>query len=147
MENAKIEADILKDIRRADPRGSSRCAVMYDTFTHDARFFCLVFEPLGISLYDFLKKNGFRGFWLQEIQDFAKQSLKALKFLHGQLQMTHTDLKPENILLQSTEAPLPSYFPRQEFWQETQRRSSKRRSSSSYHRPASSRIKLIDFGN
>ena len=26
------------------------------------RFFCLVFEPLGSSLYDVIKKNRFRGF-------------------------------------------------------------------------------------
>merc|ERR1719387_1718471 len=60
MDNAKIEADILKDIRKADPRGTSGCAIMYETFVHEAKFFCLVFEPLGTSLYDFLKDNEYR---------------------------------------------------------------------------------------
>lgn len=140
MENAMIEADILKDVRRADPHGSSRCAVMYDTFTHVGKFFCLVFEPLGISLYDFLKRNGFRGFWMQDVQSFARQGLKALKFLHCHLQLTHTDLKPENVLLQCTETR-ESWFPR-----EAQRRE-KRDSSGPYLRPVNSQIKIIDFGN
>merc|ERR1712003_173990 len=79
MENAKIEADILMDIRRADPTGSSGCAIMYETFTHEQKFSCLVFEPLGVSLYDFLKTNFFRGFWMQDLQVFAQQSMQALQ--------------------------------------------------------------------
>jgi len=145
-ENAKIEADILKDIRRVDPRGeASRSAIMYDTFTHD-RHFCLVFEPCGVSLYDFLKSNSFRGFFMQDIQSFARQCLEALGFLHSKLQMTHTDLKPENILLESMEPPRPTNFPRESSWQEA-RKSSKSRGSAGYVRPANSQIRLIDFGN
>ena len=64
---------------------------------------CLVFEPLGKSLYDFLKANGYRGFEIGQMQSIAYQSLKALEFLHT-LKLTHTDLKPENILLKNDEA-------------------------------------------
>jgi dual-specificity kinase len=145
IENAKIEADILADIRRVDPHGAcSRSAIMFDTFAYQ-RHFCLVLESLGVSLYDFLKKNNFRGFWMQDIQSFASQSLEALAFLQQRLQMTHTDLKPENILLESTAHHRPSHFPREEFWQA--RKSCKERHSSEYLRPASAKIKLIDFGN
>lgn len=149
MDNAKIEADILKDIRKADPQGSSGCALMYETFTHEQRFFCLVFEPLGASLYDFLKGNSFRGFWMQDIQSFAQQSMQALMFLHGHLKMTHTDLKPENILLQSMEPPYPVHFPREAEWlrRNGPSSSSKGQTAGDYLRPFSSRIKLIDFGN
>ncbi|CAE8716736.1 unnamed protein product [Polarella glacialis] len=148
MENAKIEAAILKDIRKADASGSSRCSLMYDTFTHDSKFFCLVLEPLGMSLYDFIKKNHFRGFWVQDIQVFAKQSLKALKFLHKELKMTHTDLKPENILLQTMVPARPSRFPREKAWQEAQpQKSSRSKAVPTYLRPVSADIKLIDFGN
>mmetsp|Transcript_94232 Transcript_94232/g.170202 ORF Transcript_94232/g.170202 Transcript_94232/m.170202 type:complete len:515 (+) Transcript_94232:141-1685(+) len=144
-ENAKIEADILKDIRKADPQGTaSRSAIMYETFWH-GKHYCLVLEPCGTSLYDFLKTNDFRGFWMQDILTMAKQSLEALSFLHGRLQMTHTDLKPENILLESLEPARPSDFPRQEAWLE--KKSKKDRSSSPYLRPATSSIRLIDFGN
>lgn len=145
MENAKIEADLLKDVRKADPNGSSRCAIMYDTFTHEGKFFCLVFEPLGVSIYDFLKKNSFRGFWMQDIQAFAKQCLKAVKFLHKELSMTHTDLKPENILLQSMEPARPAYFPREAEWEAKHASSSKKRGQ--YMRPVNNLIKIIDFGN
>lgn len=144
MDNAKIEADILNDIRKIDPHGHSRCAIMYETFTHDNRFFCLVFEALGASLYDFLKRNNFRGFWVQDIQIFVSQCLKGLKFLHTQLQMTHTDLKPENILFQSMDLPLPSRFPREAEWQEAHKSKSR---NSAYFRPINNQIKLIDFGN
>jgi len=146
MENAKIEADILKDIRRADPQGQlSRSAIMYDVFTHDTKFYCLVFEPLGVSLYDFLKKNGFRGFFMEDIQSFSQQALEALMFLHSNLQMTHTDLKPENILLASMAPASAVDFPREAEWRE-QRRSPKERNTT-YYRPANAHIKLIDFGN
>mmetsp|Transcript_56793 Transcript_56793/g.122783 ORF Transcript_56793/g.122783 Transcript_56793/m.122783 type:complete len:579 (+) Transcript_56793:38-1774(+) len=146
VENARIEADILKDIRRADPMGEgSRSAIMRDAFLHQ-RHFCLVLDLMGPSLYDFLKRNAFRGFWMQDIQSFARQSLEGLAFLHGRLQITHTDLKPENILLATMEAARPAEFPREASWQEA-RRSSRSRSPSVYMRPASSEIKLIDFGN
>lgn len=140
MENAKVEADILSEIHQADPRGKSRCAVLYDTFTHARQHFCLVFEPLGVSLYDFLKSNDFQGYWMQDIQSFSRQFMQALMFLHDHVQMTHTDLKPENILLQSLEPPIPSHFPRSGI-------ATDKKQSASYLRPRSSRIKLIDFGN
>jgi len=148
MENAKVEADILKDIRKADPEERSGCAVMYETFTHETKFYCLVFEPLGVSLYDFLKNNGFRGFWTQDIQSFAEQSMQALSFLHDSLKLTHTDLKPENILLYSMEPPRHAAFPREAEWLRAKGHdSSKAGALGDYLRPANSRIKLIDFGN
>jgi dual-specificity kinase len=146
IENAKIEADILSDIRKVDPQGvSSRSAVMFENFPYQ-RHYCIVMEVVGISLYDFLKKNSFRGFWMQDIQSFAQQSLEALSFLHLRLQMTHTDLKPENILLESTMSPRPSNFPREESWK-ARKSSSRSKRTSEYLRPANARIKLIDFGN
>jgi dual-specificity kinase len=61
---------------------------------------CLVFEPLGKSLYDFIKDNKYKGFDISDVREIARQSLKAIEFLHS-IQLTHTDLKPENILLKS----------------------------------------------
>ena len=61
---------------------------------------CLVFEPLGKSLYDFIKDNKYKGFDIADVREIARQSLKAIEFLHS-IRLTHTDLKPENILLKS----------------------------------------------
>mmetsp|Transcript_20798 Transcript_20798/g.44423 ORF Transcript_20798/g.44423 Transcript_20798/m.44423 type:complete len:500 (+) Transcript_20798:704-2203(+) len=144
--NAKIEADILKDIRRADPNGASGCSIMFDTFTHGPHF-CLVFEPLGVSLYDFLKNNFFRGFWMQDLQSFAKQSMQALQFLHEGLRLAHTDLKPENILLQTQDPPVVANFPRFDEWRDRRIAGGTPWEVGPYVRPTSTRIKIIDFGN
>lgn len=147
MENAQIEAQILKDIHKADPDGKYGNSIMYDTFTHDSKFFCLVLEPLGTSLYDFLKENEYRGYWLQDIRDYARQCMMALAFLHDTLHLTHTDLKPENVLLHSTQPARPSSFPREAEWLKEHRPPSGGQGLKPYMRPVSSAIKLIDFGN
>lgn len=136
LENAKIEARILQDIRKKDPRNESRCLRMYEAFVHKRKYYCIVTEPLGESLYEFLKSNHFVGYYLTDIQCFAEQCLEALQFLHG-IRLAHTDLKPENILLQfrgyvETEPPRPGKAGSL---------------SKPYKRPKSASIKLIDFGN
>ncbi|CAE8670104.1 unnamed protein product [Polarella glacialis] len=149
-QNAIREAAILKDIRKADAEKASGCVRMYESFWHeggDVRHFCLACEVLGMSLYDLLKLNRYRGLWMQDIQSVAKQCLTTLRFLHGDLNLTHTDLKLENVLFTSTEPPQPASFPREAEWQELHKRSSSRRAASSYVRPACPKIKLIDFGN
>ncbi len=60
----------------------------------------MVFERLGLSLYDFLRKNSYRPFHADIIRAFGRQLLEAVAYLHD-LGLIHTDLKPENILLQS----------------------------------------------
>eukprot|EP00397_Hematodinium_sp_SG-2012_P003331 GEMP01003339.1.p1 GENE.GEMP01003339.1~~GEMP01003339.1.p1 ORF type:complete len:699 (+),score=88.46 GEMP01003339.1:29-2125(+) len=133
QENAKIEAKILKDIWRNDPNNQSKCVRLYECFTHRKKYYSIVTEPLGESLYEFLKKNSFRGYDIEDIQEFTHQSLQALAFLH-KMHLTHTDLKPENILLQYTD-----YY-------ETTAPNGKM-DGKPYYRPVHTHIKLIDFGN
>lgn len=98
-DSAQIEADILNDIKK---KGGCKyhCAYMHESFLHkgenDGDHMCLVFETLGMSLYDFIKNNGYKGFPLTMIQHFAKQTLVALQFLHS-INLTHTDLKVSDI--------------------------------------------------
>jgi len=33
---------------------------------------CLVFEPLGKSLYDFIKDNKYKGFDIQDVREIAQ---------------------------------------------------------------------------
>lgn len=103
-ESAKFEAQILKDLHT---QGGCERGIVYlkETFMNKSKQsygnvsnMCLVFEPLGKSLYDFIKDNGYKGFEINQIREIAIQSLQAIEFLH-QLKLTHTDLKPENILL------------------------------------------------
>jgi serine/threonine protein kinase len=96
-ESALIEADIVEDVNRRGGRGISHCAIMYDAFSFSGHY-CMVFERLGPSLYDFQKRQKYRPFPLMCVRDFAKQLLETLEFLHG-FRLIHTDLKPENILL------------------------------------------------
>ena len=96
-ESALIEADIVDAVNRRGGRGITHCAVMYDAFTFSGHY-CMVFERLGPSLYDFQKRQKYRPFPIFCVRDFAKQLLETLDFLHC-FQLIHTDLKPENILL------------------------------------------------
>ena len=81
-ESAMIEADIVDDVNRRGGRGVTHCAVMYDTFTFSGHY-CMVFEKLGPSLYDFQKRQNHRPFPLKCVRDFAKQLLETLEFLHS----------------------------------------------------------------
>lgn len=122
-DSAKIEADIIKEVNRRGRRGMTHCAAMYDTFSFDGHY-CMVFECLGPSLYDFLKGQKYHPFPIQCVRDFARQLLETLEFLHS-FRLIHTDLKPENILLLNGR-------------QVPQR--------GGYSIPESTRIKVIDFG-
>ena len=121
-ESALIEAEIVEDVNRRGGRGLSHCAVMYHAFSF-AGHYCMVFERLGPSLYDFLKRQKYQPFPLSCCRDFARQLLETLEFLHG-LKLIHTDLKPENILLLN----------------------GREISHKGYNIPECTRIKVIDFG-
>ena len=146
-ESAMIEAEIVEDVNRRGGRGVTHCAVMFDTFTFSGHY-CMVFEKLGPSLYDFQKRQNYRPFPLACVRDFAKQLLETLEFLHSFrlvrasksreiwiavgilthfypfLKKIHTDLKPENVLLIS----------------------GREVHHNGYCVPECTRIKLIDFG-
>ena len=79
-ESAMIEAEIVEDVNRRGGRGVTHCAVMFDTFTFSGHY-CMVFEKLGPSLYDFQKRQNYRPFPLACVRDFAKQLLETLEFL------------------------------------------------------------------
>eukprot|EP00455_Lapot_gusevi_P004436 TRINITY_DN1183_c0_g1_i5.p1 TRINITY_DN1183_c0_g1~~TRINITY_DN1183_c0_g1_i5.p1 ORF type:complete len:466 (-),score=71.08 TRINITY_DN1183_c0_g1_i5:100-1335(-) len=132
IEAGYVEADILEKIRKADAHRQSLCVRMYGSFEfrhRDRRHLCLVFESLGRSLYDFIKKNHYRGFSLEHVRSFAYQLVKAVAFCHS-IDLVHTDLKPENILLANSD------------YKEEFRQGEKH----AYRVPVSTEIRLIDFG-
>ncbi|KAJ6924127.1 hypothetical protein NC652_017431 [Populus alba x Populus x berolinensis] len=135
-EAAMIEIDVLQRLARHD-FGSTRCVQIRNWFDY-RNHVCIVFEKLGPSLYDFLRKNSYRSFPIDLVRELGRQLLESVAFMHD-LRLIHTDLKPENILLVSSEyIKVPDY--------KFLSRSTK---DGSYFKnlPKSSAIKLIDFGS
>jgi serine/threonine protein kinase len=62
----------------------------------------MVFDVLGMSLFDFMQKNSFRAFPVEEVQHFAVQLAVAIEYMHSR-RLTHTNLKPENIMIDNTQ--------------------------------------------
>jgi len=120
-------------------RGQSLCVMLLGRFALSEGHYCLVFECLGPSLYDFMKKHKYQPFPLYCIQDFAAQILDALDFLHG-FGLVHTDLKPENLCLLNHDETMYASS------STTRSRNDDGYVSSVQIVPKSTRIKLIDFG-
>lgn len=132
LEAAIAEIRILDKIREKDTERKSLCVRLYTNFeiTHrKQRHMCMGFEKLGRSLYEFIKKNKYRGFQMHHVRDFSEQLLTAVAFCHS-INLIHTDLKPENILLVKSEYTIVSCGDK----------------GSGYRYPTSSDIRLIDFG-
>mmetsp|Transcript_31358 Transcript_31358/g.37312 ORF Transcript_31358/g.37312 Transcript_31358/m.37312 type:complete len:300 (+) Transcript_31358:499-1398(+) len=112
---------------------------MLDGFNLNDGHYCLVFECLGRSLYDFMKGHDYTPFPLYCVRDFARQLLDALDFMHG-FGLIHTDLKPENILLTDN---------RERTYTSCNERGSDSKKQHQQHQqqvPYSTAIKVIDFG-
>ncbi|GAA98639.1 uncharacterized protein L969DRAFT_95135 [Mixia osmundae IAM 14324] len=127
---SKVEIKVLNLLRERDPKNSNKCIHMLDCFD-DRGHICISSELLSVSVFDFLKDNSYAPFPDSQIQDFARQLLSSVAFVHD-CRLIHTDLKPENILLVDNDArdvPL------------------KRGSSKTKKVLRSSEIRLIDFGS
>ncbi|XP_047316851.1 serine/threonine-protein kinase AFC2 isoform X1 [Impatiens glandulifera] len=133
---AMTEVEMLQQLGKHD-RGGNRCVQIRNWFEY-RNHVCIVFEKLGPSLYDFLKKNNYRSFPIDLAREIGRQLLECVAFMHD-LHLIHTDLKPENILLVSSEyVKIPDY-----------KGSSRYSKDSSFFKrvPRSSAIKVIDFGS
>ena len=93
---AKIEIRVLRHIRDVVDPGSELCVRLLDWFDYHGHI-CLTFDLLGLSVFDFLKDNGYHPYPLDQVRRISYQLIKAVKYLHTS-RLTHTDLKPENIL-------------------------------------------------
>ncbi|KAI0563444.1 Serine/threonine protein kinase [Gracilaria domingensis] len=100
---ARLEIDVLLHIKMHDPAQLYHCVRFFTWFDYESHV-CVVFEKLGPSLYEQLRRNRFRPFPLQQVRAFAFQLLQSVHFVHN-LTLIHTDLKPENILLADPKCP------------------------------------------
>ncbi len=129
LEAARVEEEVLMKLREKDPTktsGTVRIKGRFEMRWRGRKHYCISFEPLGQSLYDFIKGNDYRGFTWRLVRSFGFQLLKAIGFCHD-LKLTHTDLKPENILLVAMGVD-------------------DKLMSDGYRMPKDDRIRLIDFG-
>ncbi|KAI0032520.1 CMGC CLK protein kinase [Vararia minispora EC-137] len=132
---SKIEVRVLNRLKEKDPLNKHKCIHLLTWFDH-RNHICLVSELLGMCVYDFLKENDFAPFPRHHIQDFARQLLGSVAFLHD-LHLIHTDLKPENILLVHNDyRTVPSPTPPKRGMQPRMKRILE-----------STEIRLIDFGS
>lgn len=98
LNQSMMEVSILEHIQQhVDIHDSHNLLRLKDKFVHKEHL-CLVFELLSMNLYEFVKKNQFRGLEIGLVRIFATQLLDSLKTLKN-ARLIHCDLKPENILL------------------------------------------------
>ena len=98
---ARVEIGVLQFLNtRADPNDHHCIVRLLDFFLHKNHL-CLVFELLGMNLYEIIKHNKFKGLSLPLVRVFISQMLVALNVLRKS-RIVHCDLKPENILLKNS---------------------------------------------
>jgi len=131
-EAAKLEINVLEKLSEEDPRGRHLCVKMLDWFDYHGHM-CIAFEMLGISVFDFLKDNGYNPYPLDQVRHIGYQLCYAVKFLHDH-RLTHTDLKPENILFEDSDYDTITLPKRKDKKREVKR-------------IKNTNIKLIDFGS
>lgn len=67
---------------------------------HYGRHFCMVFQVLGPTLQNLMKRFDGKGVPINICRTIARQLLIGLHFLHDTCSIIHTDLKPENIVFE-----------------------------------------------
>jgi len=96
-------------VKHGIERDHSQVVQLLNSFIHhgpNGKHFCMVFEIMGVTLLEIIKRYNYKGIPLPYVRIIAKQILIGLDFLHRMCGIIHTDLKPENVLLCCTEEEL-----------------------------------------
>ena len=94
--------DNPEKIADCDKMEHSQIVQLLNSFIYhgqNGRHFCMVFEIMGVTLLELIKRYNYKGIPLPYIRIITKQILIGLDFLHRMCHIIHTDLKPENILV------------------------------------------------
>ena len=154
VKSARIEAQMLDHVNLANCRDSFErrgkdAIVSTQRWFEWKGHFCIVFEMLGESVYDFIKRNKFRGFSLRDVRAIGRQLLEAMNFLHNVCHLVHTDLKLENVLFERPRSAeeLPRRPPSPWRYRETDPLDSTIRTPlDQFIEPSSASVKVIDLG-
>ena len=95
----KNEPEKLKEIGKIE---QTKIVQLLNSFIYhgqNGRHFCMVFEIVGVTLLELIKRYNYKGIPLPFIRIITKQILIGLDFLHRICHIIHTDLKPENVLV------------------------------------------------
>ena len=94
--------DNPEKIADCDKMEHSQIVQLLNSFIYhgqNGRHFCMVFEIMGVTLLELIKRYNYKGIPLPYIRIITKQILIGLDFLHRMCHIIHTDLKPENVLV------------------------------------------------
>lgn len=127
-EAAKLEINALEKLAEKNAT-EHLCVKILDWFDYHGHY-CIAFEMLGLSVFDFLRENNYEPYPMDHVRHISYQLCYAVKFLHEN-KLTHTDLKPENILFMSSEYSTSFHA----------------RKNREIRRVKSTDIRLIDFGS
>ena len=94
---ATVEIEIFKALSEEKPSVDDFVVKLECYFMYQSHL-CLVFEVLGMNLYETLKKRQFTGLPLSGVRSILRQCIQGLCAL-SRKSIVHCDLKPENILL------------------------------------------------
>ena len=89
-------------IKNGVERDHSQIVQLLNSFIYhgqNGRHFCMVFEIMGVTLLEIIKRYNYKGIPLPYVRIITKQILIGLDFLHRMCGIIHTDLKPENVLV------------------------------------------------
>ena len=94
-------------------REHSNIVQLLNSFIHhgpNGRHFCMVFEIMGVTLLELIKRFNYKGIPIPYVRVIAKQILIGLDYLHRICGVIHTDMKPENVLVCLTRGELEEIF-------------------------------------
>lgn len=95
---ARVEIGILQLLNtKVDPHDRYHIVRLKDFFMHKGHL-CLVFELLGLNLYDLIRRNKFRGLSLSLVRVFVTHILKSLAVLKDS-SIIHCDIKPVGVFV------------------------------------------------
>ncbi|KAG6222664.1 hypothetical protein E4U26_005131 [Claviceps purpurea] len=98
------EIEFLKLVSNANPshEGLKYIRVLLDVFDmkgENGTHSCLVFEPMGETLYQFQRSLPGERFQIRHFKAYLYMLLKALDYLHTDCRLIHTDIKDDNIMV------------------------------------------------